>query len=96
MRDLADDKQRRFRDYLLKRLRAPAGVVFGHGLVDEAALQQAQGDESSDEVVTRLQSSSLAELEHFFLHFHAGLVEVRAPAALMEVTQKPALHVVTF
>lgn len=35
----ADASKKRYREYLLKRLRVPAGVVFGHGIVNLALIQ---------------------------------------------------------
>lgn len=35
----ADTSKEKYRQYLLERLRIPAGVVFGHGLVNLALIQ---------------------------------------------------------
>ncbi|BDA41116.1 hypothetical protein COCOBI_01-7710 [Coccomyxa sp. Obi] len=67
-----DERKARYRDYLLRRLRVPAGVVFGHGLVDLALIQGSEEVDSA--VMQRLQANSLAELEHLFLEFYQELM----------------------
>ncbi|CAL8466601.1 g6137 [Coccomyxa elongata] len=67
-----DEGKARYRDYLLRRLRVPAGVVFGHGLVDLALIQGSEEVDSA--VMQRLQANSLAELEHLFLEFYQELM----------------------
>ncbi len=69
-----DESKARYRDYLLRRLRVPAGVVFGHGLVDLALIQGSEEVDSA--VMQRLQANSLAELEHLFLEFYQELMLV--------------------
>lgn len=71
-----DERKAQYRDYLLRRLRVPAGVVFGHGLVDLALIQGSEEVDSA--VMQRLQANSLAELEHLFLEFYQELMLVRA------------------
>ena len=39
MCESADASKQKYRQYLLERLRIPAGVVFGHGLVNLALIQ---------------------------------------------------------
>ena len=36
-----DESHRTYREYLIRRLRLPAGVVYGHGLVNLGVLQVA-------------------------------------------------------
>lgn len=71
-----DEEKTRYREYLLRRLRVPAGVVFGHGLVDLAVIQGSEEVDSA--VMQRLQANSLAELEHLFLEFYQELMVVSA------------------
>jgi hypothetical protein len=75
-----DEGKARYREYLLRRLRVPAGVVFGHGLVDLAVIQGSEEVDSA--VMQRLQSNSLAELEHLFLEFYQELMVVSPPGSL--------------
>ena len=35
----ADASKEKYREYLLDRLRVPAGVIFGHGIVNLALIQ---------------------------------------------------------
>lgn len=70
-----DSEQLDYRAYLLRRLRIPSGVVFGQGLVDMALIQGTPDVDSA--VMQRLQSMSLAELEHLFLEFYQELQAVR-------------------
>ena len=39
MCEKADASKQQYREYLLERLRVPAGVVFGHGIVNLALIQ---------------------------------------------------------
>ena len=38
-REKYDKYQRAYREYLIRRLRLPAGVVYGHGIVNMGVLQ---------------------------------------------------------
>ncbi|CAK0756367.1 hypothetical protein CVIRNUC_002449 [Coccomyxa viridis] len=67
----ADASKEKYREYLLDRLRVPAGVIFGHGIVNLALIQQEQDFDGA--VMERLRSYSLAELEHLFLEFYVEL-----------------------
>jgi len=69
-----DQGQLTYRDYLMRRLRVPAGVVFGHGLMDLALIHGSEEVDSA--VMQRLQANSLAELEHLFLEFYQELLQV--------------------
>lgn len=70
----ADQDQLNYRDYLMRRLRVPAGVVFGHGLMDLALIHESEEVDSA--IMQRLQANSLAELEHLFLEFYQELLQV--------------------
>lgn len=89
-----DESKAQYRDYLLRRLRVPAGVVFGHGLVDLALIQGSEEVDSA--VMQRLQANSLAELEHLFLEFYQELMLVSAWQCLTCSTHKASLFISTW